>query len=443
MPRYSCPFTYLSVGTENGGILMNLSEIGLSFQAMSPVQVGQKIQLRIVLPGSKVPITPEGQVVWTDEPGEFAGARLLNVSSEDRTLLRSWLASEKVNQAPSQKPNALPNATKADSDSTFAPADSGNVEVPDDAGMVSADAGKQDDELGVLRSAFQFRTIESETRTWLSAAIARVRNLTHRQKLIGTTGFTGLAFLILLSEAYFYAGRGVFQSAERGIEASLQQFKKDAVEGGAVPAWVTRALSRTESSTEEPKPYLPDPRKKTAGSRTASKNHREAEIVPSRNNVALNSESVLDQATVPSAPPLALWLFRVQGNRQTLLVPANPTRPIPFQWELPATSLRLLGEAESAKTLSSELFGRAPELYEPPSYPSLALHTDAAGSVELLATIAKDGSVNGMNLVSGNSVLAAAVMDAVRHWKYKPYVENGIPVEGNVRIKVTFSMLPH
>ncbi len=434
MPRYACPFTYLSLDTENGGILVNLSDGGLAFQAISPVQVGQKIQLRMELPGSKVPITSEGQVAWTDESGEIAGARLLNFSPEGRTLLRNWLASEKVNQASSQKSAALPKTAKADSEPKAVPADSENAAVQDE---VPIEAGKAD-EVGELRSAFQFKTIETETRTWVSAARTQLGKLSKREKITAVAGGVSLVFLILLAGLYSYGRHSAFQVAQQRIEASLGQFKKNALEDGTVPAWVRRALSNNDSSAEQTKLSPPADNKKVAGASTRSKDKTEKTTL-----TRAPATPALEQVLVPSAPPLAMWRFRIQGNRQTLIVRANPTRPIPFQWATPDTSLRLLRTADSSGTLSSELSGRAPEIYQTPAYPPVALQSEIDGSVVVLANIDKDGAVSGLNLLSGNSVLAAAVMDAVRHWRYKPYVENGKPVAGDIRIKVTFNILPH
>jgi TonB family protein len=56
------------------------------------------------------------------------------------------------------------------------------------------------------------------------------------------------------------------------------------------------------------------------------------------------------------------------------------------------------------------------------------------------ATVNKDGAVREVNVLSGDSLLAAAVTDAVKRWKYEPNTDNGKPIEGDIRVKVTFAI---
>jgi protein TonB len=76
-----------------------------------------------------------------------------------------------------------------------------------------------------------------------------------------------------------------------------------------------------------------------------------------------------------------------------------------------------------------------------PVYPSLAKQKRIAGNVELQANIGRDGTVTDVKALSGDETLAGAAIDAVRQWKYKPYVSNGQPVEIETQITVKF-MLP-
>ena len=73
-----------------------------------------------------------------------------------------------------------------------------------------------------------------------------------------------------------------------------------------------------------------------------------------------------------------------------------------------------------------------------PVYPAQAMQTHTQGKVVLQATIAKDGSVRGVKVVSGPPILARAATDAVRQWKYKPYLLNGDPVEVQTEININF-----
>jgi len=77
-----------------------------------------------------------------------------------------------------------------------------------------------------------------------------------------------------------------------------------------------------------------------------------------------------------------------------------------------------------------------------PMYPQAALQTRKQGSVELMATVAKDGAISAIRVLSGDAMLAKAATDAVRQWKYRPYLLNGEPVEIETQITVSFK-LPH
>ncbi len=74
------------------------------------------------------------------------------------------------------------------------------------------------------------------------------------------------------------------------------------------------------------------------------------------------------------------------------------------------------------------------------SYPLLAQHMNVQGSVVLQALIGADGVIESLRVVSGPSILTAAAQQAVREWRFKPYVQNGTPVETKARITVNFSI---
>lgn len=75
-----------------------------------------------------------------------------------------------------------------------------------------------------------------------------------------------------------------------------------------------------------------------------------------------------------------------------------------------------------------------------PNYPPLARQARIQGTVVLHAVISKDGSIQGLTLVSGHPMLAPAAIDAVKQWKYKPYLLNGEPVEVDTEVQVNFTL---
>jgi periplasmic protein TonB len=73
-----------------------------------------------------------------------------------------------------------------------------------------------------------------------------------------------------------------------------------------------------------------------------------------------------------------------------------------------------------------------------PVYPHMAVVTGTQGEVRLHAIIAKDGSIQSLNVVSGHPMLVGAAVDAVRQWRYRPYYLNGDAVEVETFITVNF-----
>jgi len=75
-----------------------------------------------------------------------------------------------------------------------------------------------------------------------------------------------------------------------------------------------------------------------------------------------------------------------------------------------------------------------------PEYPLLAQEMRLTGTVELQARIGTDGTVQELEVVSGNPILARAAVTAVQQWRYQPTRLSGQPVEVETHITVTFSM---
>ncbi|MGA3295631.1 MAG: energy transducer TonB [Candidatus Acidiferrales bacterium] len=76
----------------------------------------------------------------------------------------------------------------------------------------------------------------------------------------------------------------------------------------------------------------------------------------------------------------------------------------------------------------------------PPQYPAIAKAAHVQGTVVLHAIIAKDGTVQQLQLVGGPPLLVNAAMEAVRQWRYQPTLLNGEPVEVDTTIQVVFTL---
>jgi protein TonB len=75
-----------------------------------------------------------------------------------------------------------------------------------------------------------------------------------------------------------------------------------------------------------------------------------------------------------------------------------------------------------------------------PAYPALARAARVQGQVVLTAIISKTGEITNLMLVSGHPMLVPAAMEAVKHWRYRPFLVTGEPVEVETTITVTFEL---
>jgi periplasmic protein TonB len=75
-----------------------------------------------------------------------------------------------------------------------------------------------------------------------------------------------------------------------------------------------------------------------------------------------------------------------------------------------------------------------------PRYPTIAVAARIQGTVFLAATISRTGMIENLRIVSGPPMLAPAAEEAVRTWRYRPYLLNGEPVEVETTVRVIFNL---
>jgi protein TonB len=126
-----------------------------------------------------------------------------------------------------------------------------------------------------------------------------------------------------------------------------------------------------------------------------------------------------------------------------VLIPESLRAPPPQAAMLRTVSLKrspsLLSQVEPV-SLSEDL-SRALLLDKvQPSYPEQALKAGLQGAVVLQAWISKDGSIRDLKLVDGSLLLGKAAVKAVKQWRYKPYVRNGVAVEAETYVTVNFKL---
>jgi protein TonB len=117
-------------------------------------------------------------------------------------------------------------------------------------------------------------------------------------------------------------------------------------------------------------------------------------------------------------------LSEAAGTGRSMPVLAKPPEPAPVK------RIRVASRVAEANLIHDV----------PPQYPPEAGRERIEGTVVLMAVIGKDGSVLDVQVESGLPLLAQAAMEAVKQWRYKPYLSNGEPVEIDSRITINFTI---
>jgi TonB family protein len=142
-------------------------------------------------------------------------------------------------------------------------------------------------------------------------------------------------------------------------------------------------------------------------------------------------------------PPLDVEV--VAGDNHRTVHPGSNVAKV----EIPSDSNRVSAVPTSVASLTTNAAqrerlsaGMVPELRQSVdvAYPLLGQHMKVQGSVVLQAVVGTDGTIEDLRVLSGPAILTAAAQQAVRQWRFKPYLQNGQAVETKATITVNFSI---
>jgi TonB family protein len=97
------------------------------------------------------------------------------------------------------------------------------------------------------------------------------------------------------------------------------------------------------------------------------------------------------------------------------------------------------GAQEPKKVTKTEGLNAATTKVQP-EYPAMAKQLKIEGPVELEAVVSETGTVEKVNILSGNPVLTRPAADAVRKWKFVPFTADGKTVKALVPVGMNFKM---
>jgi TonB family protein len=121
--------------------------------------------------------------------------------------------------------------------------------------------------------------------------------------------------------------------------------------------------------------------------------------------------------------------LRIVVGTTTVTTTTTPAAPADAGATPPAR-IRVGGNVQQTKLVSQPL----------PVYPPDAKQAGIQGVVKLNATIAKDGTIQHLEVMSGHPMLVQAALDAVKQWVYQPTLLNGQPVEVMTEVDVNFTL---
>ncbi len=129
----------------------------------------------------------------------------------------------------------------------------------------------------------------------------------------------------------------------------------------------------------------------------------------------------------------------VGAAAQTLTVTGKPIAAAPPPPPPPPPPAAGAAKPAGPQRISSGVMQGLAISQPQPVYPDEAKAKHIQGVVVLHARIAKDGTVKDLQLISGPPALVVSAIDAVRQWKYKPYLLNDEPTEVDTTVNINYT----
>ena len=130
----------------------------------------------------------------------------------------------------------------------------------------------------------------------------------------------------------------------------------------------------------------------------------------------------------------------VQAGSNSVQVDLHPPSAPTQAGSAPPTSPAAGVDVASARVRLSPSAAQILSRPVEPNYPMLAREMKIQGAVVLNALIGRDGNIQNLRVLSGPAILSAAAQEAIRQWRFRPYMQSGQPVETQARVTVNFTI---
>jgi TonB family protein len=455
---------YVELDEGNGGIVLNVSEGGLSVQAVTSLMDELLPDVRFQLSESEGWVESHARIAWTTHSRKVAGLEFINLPEVSRDQIRKWLARESL---------TAKQLIEADMPSEVKPpsgADAGLLEADITTVLVAEPLFVRNDQIAEKqwdvppRAEVELPTPsagvprpESSTAVDLLTRIANPNRESESVRKVQAPGVTpsfnakilgnkwGLAgFLAILAAgslaAGWAAGDGEFgkvfervhNAAPKIVSAARDAEPKSAIpitrisEIEVVDAGNQRWTIPFDGPLDTPEP---DIRRQVSGNASSQSNKslkgfRTWILAPPLFGRATGG----GDATVPVSPPV---LANESGTAGNILSASGPT---PSQALAGPVTLR-----KPEPPSPTGIVKRGELIYQvTPAYPKAAREHRVEGTVRLNVSIGQDGVVHDVALLGGPKLLVRAAEEAVLRWRYSPTFLDGKPIEVQREVDLRF-----
>ena len=435
---------YVKLDEGNGGIVLDLSEGGMSVQAVTSLMDESLACIRFQLSGAKGWIETAARVVWARDLKKVVGLEFAGLSQQERSQIREWLAQEFI-------PKRIPGPPEAAS--------------PETASAATAPAALEFKLSAVpppkLQAVGATRQSVPETPAVAASAgnkLARMPDSTQAlqpgrdgsasgMKTLAVNPVRGQWPVITLAALLATISLAAGWMAGRGnMGAILHQVRAMALRNAprvpyaaplaARPAARISQIDVVDTGNQQwAIPWVAPPI-------AADKNRQGATPI----NPPLQSRK--------DRPRFQTWVLSLPRQAQRAAggsEPDNQTPPIPMGVsgdseglarssalaQLPVVGPPAVSEPKQGASVLRE--GAVIHRVEP-VYPALAQGQRIEGTVKLRATISPEGMVQNLEVLAGPAPLVPAATQAVRQWRYSPTLLNGTPIGTTTDIDIVFRL---
>ncbi len=385
---------YIDLGGDNGGIVLNMSEGGLAVHTAVTLSGVRLPAIRFQLPQSPDWVEARGEIAWTSETKMLAGILFIGLPDRARQQIRDWVfASSRSEDAP-----AVPRRTEV---ARISPPSGTSIGQPPTGEPVTRSSAApariftSSSETNPVRPTASVVSVRTA-----SSALANTKPSTGVHQEPARAREAGHELSLRLGQAAPAESRASWLSWSGFLVlvaalAALSFFVGLTAGRTAGHGDIRRLLAKLSGSAASANSASPHPQSSSAG--------------------------VTQDVLSPAAPP-AIPNGRVTISSRMYVPVPTPT----------------LSDTSQVKRLQVGALEHRVE----PQYPPDAARQRAEGTVQLHVTIAANGAVDNVTLLSGPPGLVQSATDAVRQWRYKPTLLDGKPVGIEADIAIVFWLPP-